>query len=124
MLFMLVSACASGAKPMPCASLSDCKRYEGKQIQLTGAYTVFATPDHETRQVYVRFADGSDGPFLGAWGHGDHLRPVDEIAKLAGKRVRVVGTFRARMPAAPNAHPDAASFDGPCLHPLALVELE
>ena len=53
------------------------------------------------------------------------MRPLAEIAKLNGKRVRVVGTFRSAMPKNPEASsPHEATLDGPCIHPLETVTLE
>ncbi len=73
--------------------------------------------------MIVKFADGTDGPYLGAWGEDDHLRPLAEITKLNGKRVRVIGTFRSAMPNKPKPS-HAAWLDGPCVHPLETITLE
>ena len=46
------------------------------------------------------------------------MRPLAEIAKLNGKRVR------SAMPKHPKASPHEATLDGPCIHPLETVTLE
>lgn len=136
LILILATACAStGAKQMTdnlatCATLAECKQREGQRIQIAGEYVVWdplpsrAKDQPPAQQVVVRFADGSEGPYLGAWGEPDHMRPLDEIAKLKGKRVRVVGTFRSVMPKNASSPPHAASFDGPCIHPIETIELE
>jgi hypothetical protein len=136
LILLFATACATnGAKPMTdnlpkCTTLAQCKQHEGQRVQIVGEYAVWdplpvrAKDQPPARQVLVKFADGSEGPYLGAWGEADHMRPLDEIAKLGGKRVRVVGTFRSAMPKDPSSPPQAASLDGPCVHPIETIALE
>jgi hypothetical protein len=135
LIMIFATACATnGAKKMTdnlptCATLAECKQHEGQRVQIAGAYTVWdplpvrAKDQAPARQVLLKLADGTDGPYLGAWGTDDHMRPLDEIAKLNGKRVRVVGTFRSAMPKHPGPE-HAASFDGPCVHPIESITIE
>ena len=135
LILLFATACASNGAKMTdklptCATLADCKLHEGQRVQIIGEYAVWdplpmrAKDQPPARQVLVRFGDGAEGPYLGAWGEDDHQRPLDEIARLNGKRVRVVGTFRSAMPKRAGEPPHAASFDGPCVHPVESIAAE
>jgi hypothetical protein len=135
LIMILATACASnGAKQMTdnlptCTTLAECKQHEGQRVQIVGEYAVWdplpmrAKDQPPARQVLVKFGD-AEGPYLGAWGENDHMRPLDEIARLGGKRIRVVGTFRSAMPRQASADPRAASVDGPCVHPIESIAAE
>ena len=135
-ILFLAAACATpGAKKMDdnvpsCSTLAECKAHDGERVRVVGEYAVWdplpsrARTDPPAQQVILKLADGKDGPFLGAWGHDDHTRPLDEIAQLRGKRVQVTGTFRSKMPPHPTDPPYATSLTGPCIHPIERVSLE
>lgn len=50
------------------------------------------------------------------------MRPLDEIARYDGQRVRVTGTFLREMPPHPTNPPEAAALGGPCIHPVESIE--
>lgn len=110
--------------PPTCATLAECRRHDGERIAAVGVYTV-----HDPYPVRKRGADlpllarlamedTPEGPFLAAFWDPAAARPVDERARWAGKRVRVVGTFFAAQPPRPGAVEGEAAFGGPCLHPV------
>ena len=70
--------------------------------------------------VRIAFGDGS-GPLLEPYWHKDAIRSTGEVARHAGKKVRVVGTFHGQSPAPPD--PEAATLGGPCIHPVEKIEL-
>ncbi|HEX5724351.1 MAG TPA: hypothetical protein VFX98_02730 [Longimicrobiaceae bacterium] len=113
-----------------CASLAECRRHDGERIAAVGVYTV-----HDPYPVRKRDADlpllarlamddTAEGPFLGAFWDAAAGRPEEERARLAGKRVRVVGTFHAQQPERPGGSEDEAAFGGPCLQPVESVREE
>ncbi len=124
----LLMWCGNGVKTMTkpaitCSSMADCLAHDGERVTIEATYRVWDPlpirhkDQPPAQQVMLWFAD-QEGPFLGAWGHAGHMRPLDEIARLDGKRVQVVGTFRKKMPPHPTDPPEAASVDGPCVHPV------
>jgi hypothetical protein len=110
-----------------CTSLAECKTHEGQRVHVVGTYAVWdplptrARNHPPAQQVVLQFGPDEDGPYLGAWGHDGHLRPLDEIARYRGKQVRVTGTFRSSMPPHPTDPPEAASVDGPCIYPVEQI---
>ncbi len=112
-----------------CATLAECSAHDGERVHVVGVYAVWdplpnRARDHPpSRQVMLRFESGEDGPYLEAWGHAGHLRPLDEIARHRGRKVRVTGTFLREMPAHPSDPPEAASLAGPCIHPIEAIAL-
>jgi hypothetical protein len=107
-----------------CVSLAECRAHDGERVEVVGTYTVWDPLPYRTddmrpaRQVMIAIEPDGHGPYLGAWGRPGHFREPAEIADLAGRRVRVTGTFHARMPPHPTDPPDAASLGGPCIHPV------
>ena len=110
--------------------MAACEARDGQRVRVVGVYTVYDPMSSRTkdmpppRQVEVRLAHDSDGPFLGELGHDDHFRPLDEIARLAGKRVRVSGTFHVMAPPEPDHNPREAAVSGPYIHPIERIEIE
>jgi hypothetical protein len=128
------AACSNGVKTMNdnlpiCTTLTDCLSHDGERVQVVATYTVWdplpvrAANQSPARQVMLRFSPDQDGPFLDAWGYPGHMRPLDEIARFGGKKVRVTGTFLRKMPPHPVDPPEAASLDGPCIHPIDSITL-
>ena len=124
--------CANGAKTKmsddltTCASLAECGARDGKRIAVVGVYTPFSPMPNRKRDddsplpVRIVLGDGG-GPLLAPYWHQDAVRPADEVARYAGKKVRVVGTFLGQSPPPPD--PEAATLGGPCLHPIEKIEL-
>jgi hypothetical protein len=119
----------SGEPPV-CTTEAELRAHDGERVQVVGTYTVWdprplrPAGRRPARQVIITLDGVDGGPYLGAWGHEAHFRDLDEIAALDGRRVRAIGTFHTRMPPHPTDPPEAASIDGPCLHPLESVEPE
>jgi hypothetical protein len=110
-----------------CTTLDRCRAHDGERVEVVGTYTVWDPfPDRPddlepARQVIIALEPDEDGPYLGAWGRPGHLREPAEIARLAGRKVKVIGTFHGTMPPHPTDPPEAASLGGPCLDPVESV---
>jgi hypothetical protein len=93
LLAIQLAACANaGVKPMDeklptCGSLAECRTHDGQRVHVVAVYSVWdllperAKNHPPAQQVMLMFGD-QEGPYLGAWGHDGHLRPLDEIARL------------------------------------------
>lgn len=116
-----------GAAPV-CATLAGCRRHEGRRVAAVGIYTaVDPYPRRKADAELPRLArlamdDTPDGPFLEPFWDAAAARSEAEIARLAGRRVRVTGRFHAAQPPRPGAHPAEPAFGGPCIHPVESVE--
>lgn len=111
-----------------CVTMADCDAHDGERVEIVGTYRVwdplpFRAPSHPPARQVVIMVGGEEGPYLGAWGRDDHLRPLEEIARLSEQRVRVTGVFLRTMPPHPTDPPAAASLAGPCIHPVDSVDL-
>ena len=110
-----------------CTTMADCRAHAAERVEVVGTYTVWdplpMRADNHPPAQYVRLtlADGEDGPFLGAWGHDDLLRPLDEITRFKGQHVRVTGTFQLQMGQLSSRHSEEAALDGPCIHPVDAI---
>lgn len=132
---LAVTACTNGVKTtmndnLPnCMTLTDCLSHDGERVNVVAIYTVWdPLPDRAAnhppaQQVMLMFGPDKEGPFLEAWGNKGHLRPLDEIARYNGKKVRVTGRFSRLMPPHPTDPPEAASLSGPCIHPVESITL-
>ncbi len=131
LVLAVAAGCANGAKTKmsddltTCASLDECAARDGKRVAVVGVYTPFSPMPNRKRDddsplpVRIVLGDGG-GPLLAPYWHGDAVRPADEVARHAGKKVRVVGTFHRQSPPPPD--PDAATLGGPCIHPIEKIE--
>ena len=128
--FVAVAACANGVKQkmtddLPtCTTLADCNTHDGQRVHVVGVYTLHnpmpsRALDEETAPVRIALTDEL-GPFVAAYWHGDAVRAPAEKTRYQGQRVRVTGTFRRTMPAAPD--PRMAQLGGPCIHPVETIE--
>jgi hypothetical protein len=126
----LAAGCSNGVKKMSeelptCASLSECGAREGQRVTVVGVYTPFSPMPNRKRDddsplpVRITLGDGA-GLLLEPYWHRDAVRPADEMARHAGKKVRVTGTFHKESPKPPE--PDVATLGGPCLHPVEKIE--
>lgn len=112
-----------------CMTMAGCSAHDGERVQVVAVYKVWdplpqrARNQSPARQVMLVFGTEEEGPFLGAWGQEGHMRPLDEIARYNGKKVRVTGKFLREMPPHPTDPPEAASLSGPCIHPVESVML-
>jgi hypothetical protein len=114
-----------------CTTMEQCNAHAGERVRVIARYTVwdplpFRAQNHPPpTQVILMFGPDDEGPFLGAWrqrGHNSLFRSRREIARFGGRRVCVTGRFLRSMPAHADDDPDAASFDGPCIHPVETIE--
>lgn len=128
------AACTNGVKTMnenlpTCATLADCLSHDGERVHVVAVYTVWdplperAANHPPAQQVMLMFGPDKEGPFLEAWGYQGHMRPLDEIARYRDKKVRVTGKFARQMPPHPKDPPEAASLNGPCIHPVESIML-
>jgi hypothetical protein len=126
--------CGNGVQKMNenvpvCTTMAECSARDGERVHVVAVYTVWDPLPQRARnhppaqQVMLVFGPEDEGPFLGAWGHEGHMRPLDEIARLDGKKVRVIGKFLREMPPHPTDPPEAASLAGPCIHPVEAITL-
>jgi hypothetical protein len=112
-----------------CTTLAECNAHDGERVHVVAVYTVWdplpmrAENHPPAQQVMLVFGSEEEGPFLGAWGRDEHLRPLDEIARYNGKKVRATGTFLRKMPPHPTDPPEAASLGGSCIHPVESITL-
>ena len=112
-----------------CSTMAACNEADGKRVHVVGVYTVYDSMSVRPkdmpppRQVELRLG-GQDGPFLGETGSDDFLRPLDEIARLRGKRVRVTGTFRTTPPPDSDNDSRGGPFIYPHIHPIERIDLE
>lgn len=128
---LAVASCASGVnkmkdKPPTCSTRAECDANDGKRVEVIGVYTVWdplpsRKIDHPpARQVLLMLGE-EEGPYLEPYWHDRHERPLDEIARLKGKKVRVTGKYHRTMPPHPTDPPEAAALGGACLHPVEAV---
>lgn len=131
---LAATACTNGVKTMndnlpTCATLAACLSHDGERVTVVAIYTVWdPLPDRAAnhppaQQVMLMFGPDKEGPFLEAWGYKGHMRSLDEIARYKGKKVRATGTFLRQMPPHPTDPPEAASLNGPCIHPVDSITL-
>lgn len=122
-LALLLAACAPGASslgaPAPCSAAAECGVHDGARVSLTGIYRVF--PDRQAvpatdvpRAARIELSDGP-GPFLEPYWSKRAVRSEAEIARLDGRRVRVVGIYHKEMPKHPTDPPQASAMGGPCV---------
>lgn len=132
--FVLAAACTNGVKTMndklpTCTTLADCLLHDGERVNVVAVYSVWdplpvrAANHPPAQQVMLMFGPDKEGPFLGAWGHDGHMRALDEIARYKNRKVRVTGKFSRQMPPHPTDPPEAASLNGPCIHPVESITL-
>ena len=114
-------------EPVTCTRISECLRHEGERIAAVGVYTVH--DPYPGRKVdaelpllaHLAMKDSEDGPFLEAFWSPAAARSDEERERLAGRTVRVVGTFHADQPPQPGSTGKEAAFGGPCIHPVESV---
>jgi hypothetical protein len=130
----VVAACTPGVKMtnLPvCTTLAECNAHHGERVIVTGVYALYqymAPTQLPDDQVPVRIELAGEpgpikGPMLGVFWMASVKRPPAEIARLKGKRVRVIGTFLRDQPLNPD-HPDMSTVGGPCVHPVESVDAE
>lgn len=128
------AACTPGVKTMTnlpvCTTLAECAAHDGQRVTVTGVYSLYQymaptqLPDDEVpvRIVLAGEPGPVTGPTLGVFWMASTKRPLAEITRLKGKKVRVTGTFLRDQPRNPE-HPDMSTVGGPCIHPVDSVEL-
>jgi hypothetical protein len=131
LVLVAIAACGKRCDAPTCSTMPACNDRDGQRVQIVGVYTIYDPMSTRTkdmpptsRQVEVRLAQDIDGPLLGAVDHDDRFRPLDEIARLAGKRVRVTGVFRLMLPPEPDTDTRGGPFISPHIHPIERIEVE
>lgn len=131
---LAVAACSPGGgmkkrnDSLPtCTSLATCGAHDGADVTVVGVYGLF--PDQPgvdytgvPRAVRITVDDGV-GPYLEPYWHKQAVRAADEVDRFQGKRVRVTGRYYREQPRNPDDPPHASAVGGPCLHPVASIEL-
>jgi hypothetical protein len=109
-----------------CTSLADCRKHDGKLVEIVGTYSEIMIPSKRAGSPPLRFPalDVTDEKlYLGvAWAG---RRPESERKRFFGKAVRVRGTFQLTRPRDPAAQPGevTALAGGPTIHPVdSIVE--
>ncbi|HEV7475358.1 MAG TPA: hypothetical protein VGN90_14990 [Pyrinomonadaceae bacterium] len=110
-----------------CRAIDECRAYDGKRVQLFGVYTPWSPANpkaFDPERQAVRIQLGADlGPFLEPFWNPGAARSADEIARLSGKVVRVVGVFRANMPSDPSESSGvAAAIGSPCIQNVESID--
>jgi hypothetical protein len=111
-----------------CTTIDECYALDGKRMQLIGVYTPWNPSNPKARdpdRQAVRIQLGEDaGPLLEPYWDARAVRPPDELARLSGRRVQVVGVFRSTMPPDPSAPPGvAAAMGGSCIQSVESIAL-
>jgi hypothetical protein len=131
-----VSCAGGGAKvtrdhpPDPCcATPDDVARLDGRRVTVTGIYRPRAVtmrpaaPGGPRPRTVAIETEGGD-LMLGVYHAEEGRRPTEEIDRLEGRRVRVVGVVHARTPTqlSPDGVP-MATMIGPYIGGVERVEL-
>src|SRR5262245_19510153 len=97
-----VAACTPGVKTMTnlpvCTTMAQCAAHDGERVIVTGVYSLYQymaptqLPDDEVpvRIVFAGEPGPVTGPTLGVFWMASTKRPLAEITRLKGKRVRVI----------------------------------
>ena len=109
-----------------CDTLAECLGRDGERVEVIGVYTVAEISPGQKGKTNVpgpvRLMLGTEpGPFLEPYWSTRSVRSPEEVARYAGKMVRVRGTFLRVQP--PNPDPRAASMGGPCLSDIEAISL-
>ncbi len=118
-----------------CADAAAIRAADGKRVVVVGAYRPIRmvmralTPgelppiDRDARTVSLAL-DSTEAVMLGIYYAPEAARPLDEIARFTGKRVRVVGTLHARTPTQVVDHVEMQTMIGPYIDVEALADAE
>jgi hypothetical protein len=127
---LLLAACARAPAPSTCCSTyDDVKAFDGRRVSLLGVYTPIAVrkglknkaEDDRARTVAI-VASEALSVMLEVYYAPLGTRSEDEIARFAGKRVRVVGTLHARTPEQSLPEGVAQTMIGPCLTEIESIQ--
>lgn len=111
-----------------CGLLSECRNYDGQQIQVTGIYSYYQVTRSKNLEeekpglAYLEMPDGI-GPFLNPFWHREAVRTKEEIKFCKGKLVKVTGVFYGKQPPNPQNPPGATEMGGSCIYPVKSIEL-
>jgi hypothetical protein len=120
--------------PLCCTNFEQIKTLDGKKVALEGKYARTAVfkrpfPDEERDRAADRAAktvqilSGDTGVMLEVYYRPEGKRPDDELGRFDQKRVRVVGTLRARTPEQMHGDIPMQTMIGPCIVDIESIEL-
>jgi hypothetical protein len=135
------AACASAATSSPpgmappaslpscCTTAADVKALDGQRVELVGVYTTTAVrkgkqsaeDDARARTVAIHASDDVS-VMVGVYYAAEGERPLGEITRFNGKRVRVIGILHARTPDAMEGTTPIQTMIGPCITEIEGVE--
>ncbi len=135
LLAVVCSACTSGDDRQKkgkstshmnvptCASLVECRKHDGKLIEVTGTYSEIVIPSKRSGHPPLRFPALDVGDRKLYLGVGWAPRSEEERKELLGKHVRVRGEFHEKPPPHPSAKPGEVSAlaGGPTIHPIESI---
>ena len=108
-----------------CSTREELRSLDGQRVTVTGIYR--ATRIELKKQpgkpaVHAQLQTPGGMLVLGIYYDAKGRRPAEELARLDGKKVRVVGTLRVRPPTqtSPDGIPMASMIE-PCLSPVESV---
>ena len=126
-----LTACTPGVtamkdKPTLCTTVAACDAHDGTSVTVIGTYQRF--PDQPgvdysgvPRGARLALEDGP-GPMLEPYWHKASVRSDAEVARFAGKKVRVTGRYHRVQPRNPDDPPYASAMGGSCLYPVEAIE--
>lgn len=108
-----------------CATREELRANDGKRVEVVGTYR--ATRIEMKKQpnkppVHAQVETPGGMLVLGVYYNPEGRRPPEELARLDGKKVRVIGTIRVHPPTqtSPGGVPMATMVE-PCLSPVESV---
>lgn len=112
-------------EPTCCASREALKANDGKRVAVVGTYraTRIEMKKQPGKPPLHAQVDTPGGPLvLGVYYQAEGRRPGEELTRLNGKKVRVVGVLRFRPPTqtSPDGIPMASMIE-PCVSPVESV---
>jgi len=124
-LFALLLGGSPAVEPTCCRTKEELKANDGKRVVLEGVYRATRIemrkrPDKPKLHALLETDGGT--LVIGVYYRADGLRPAEELARLDGKRVQVVGVVNMRTPSqtSPDGIPMASMLE-PCVSPVERV---
>ena len=108
-----------------CQSREELRAHDGKRVTVVGVYRatrIEMKPQPHRPKLHAQLQTPGGMLVLGIYYQPEGRRPAEELARLDGKKVRVVGTIRVRPPTQTSADGiPMASMLEPCLSPVESV---
>jgi hypothetical protein len=115
----------SSPDPICCQTRDDLRAADGKRVTVEGIYRatrIEMKKQPGTPKVHAQVETPGGTLVLGVYYMAEGRRPAEELARLDGKKVRVVGTLNVKPPTqtSPDGIPMASMIE-PCLSPVESV---